>query len=315
MPRASRARIAKIEWPTIWLTAACAAVWMASTYAAGHYGWWPMLAVTVLMVTLHSSLQHEALHGHPTRNRWFNEALVCLPVGVFFPYRRFKTLHLTHHNDARLTDPYEDPESNYFAPDDWAKLPRWMQWVREINNTLIGRLTIGPALGITGFLIAEAKLLASGDRRVILAWLLHVAGLIPVVWWVTVVAGLNPLLYVFAVAYPGYGLLTLRTFAEHQAADAHEERTAVVEDSGFFGLLFLNNNLHAVHHLHPSAAWYELPAIYRDGKERFLARNGGYLFTSYWDLLRQHGLKAKEPVPHPLMGSVEPGSGGGDGRG
>ena len=58
----------------------------------------------------HSSLQHEALHGHPTRSAALNEALVFLPLGLLFPYRRFKMLHLRHHNNSALTDPYDDPE-------------------------------------------------------------------------------------------------------------------------------------------------------------------------------------------------------------
>ena len=42
-------------------------------------------------VALHSSLQHEALHGHPTRHAPVNEALVFLPLGLFYPFRRFKS--------------------------------------------------------------------------------------------------------------------------------------------------------------------------------------------------------------------------------
>ncbi|MBR7508578.1 fatty acid desaturase, partial [Mycobacterium tuberculosis] len=69
------------------------------------------------------SLQHEALHGHPTRSGWLNELLVSLPLGLFYPYRRYKHLHLKHHADERLTDPYDDPESYYRALGDWDKLP------------------------------------------------------------------------------------------------------------------------------------------------------------------------------------------------
>jgi fatty acid desaturase len=291
----------RVEWPTIWLTFACTIVWMAATYAAGVYGWWPLLIVAMLCVTLHSSLQHEALHGHPTRNRLINEALVFPAFGLFFPYRRFKALHLKHHHDPKLTDPFEDPETNYFSPEEWERLPRWMQRIREANNALIGRLTFGPALGIIGFWASELRLIAAGDRRVLAGWLLHAAGLAMVLWWLIAVAGVNMWLYVALAAYPGYALLTLRTFAEHRAAPAHEHRTCIVEDTGFFGFIFLNNNLHVVHHMHPATPWYELPALYRAGKDRFLARNGGYFFASYWELIRAHGLRPKEPVPHPLM--------------
>ena len=103
----------RVEWPTLALLAACYALWGAVTAFYEQIG--PLLLVLLAapLVTLHSSLQHEALHGHPTRSAALNEALVFLPLGLLFPYRRFKTLHLRHHNDAALTDPYDDPECFY----------------------------------------------------------------------------------------------------------------------------------------------------------------------------------------------------------
>ena len=47
--------------------------------------------------------------------RWINEAFVFLPIGLVWPYRRFKSIHLRHHADERLTDPLDDPESYYQA--------------------------------------------------------------------------------------------------------------------------------------------------------------------------------------------------------
>jgi fatty acid desaturase len=35
-------------------------------------------------------------------------------------------------------------------------------------------------------------------------------------------------------------------------------------------LLFLNNNLHAVHHRYPTLPWFELPKRYRTDRERNL---------------------------------------------
>ena len=53
-------------------------------------------------------------------------------------------------------------------------------------------------------------------------------------------------------------------------------RTARIEDRGPLAFLFLNNNLHAVHHMHPTAQWYRLPALYRADRARYLACNEGY---------------------------------------
>ena len=68
----------RIEWPTIAVMVGSTTVWAGAVYLWGVHGWWWMLPVVVLALTLHSSCQHEALHGHPTSDRRINEALVCL---------------------------------------------------------------------------------------------------------------------------------------------------------------------------------------------------------------------------------------------
>ena len=293
--------MSRIEWPTVALILACTATWMASTWLAGH-GYPAMLALAAICVTLHSSCQHEVLHGHPTRSRLVNEAFVFLAPGLFFPYRRFKTLHLQHHNDPLLTDPYEDPETNYLAEADWERMPAPVQWLRQLNNTLLGRIMLGPAIGVIGFYLAEASPISSGDRRVQLAWLLHAAGVAIVLWWAMAVCGLGFWTYLLLVAYPGYSLLTLRTFLEHRAEREVKHRTCIIEDpTGIFGLLFLNNNLHLVHHNQPTVAWYDIPAIYRRDKARLLEQNASYTFPSYWAIVRRYAVRSKGPLPHPFL--------------
>ena len=251
-------------------------------------------------MTLHSSLQHEALHGHPTRSAAINEALVYPPLGLLFPYRRFKTLHLRHHNDAALTDPYDDPESFYLAAADWQRLPSAIRRVLDFNNTFIGRCTIGPLVMLVGFVASEVRLMRRGDARVAGAWLHHLAGVALVLGWTGYVCGMPPGLYA-AAAYIGLCILTVRTFAEHRAHESAAGRSVIVEASPVFGLLFLNNNLHYVHHQHPRVAWYDLPALYRARRAEFLAANDSYSFAGYGEVVRRYLLRPKSPVPHPFM--------------
>jgi fatty acid desaturase len=70
-----------IEWPTWAMLATCYTIWLASIAWHDVLGAWWMVAAAV-MVTLHSSLQHEALHGHPTRSAALNEALVFPALGL-----------------------------------------------------------------------------------------------------------------------------------------------------------------------------------------------------------------------------------------
>jgi fatty acid desaturase len=182
-------------------------------------------------------------------------------------------------------------------------MPPWMQAIRDVNNTLLGRLVLGPAIAITGFWLSEIQLAWAGNRKVRLAWQLHAAGVAIVLVWVIGVCGIGFWTYFFAIAYPGFSLLSVRTFVEHRAEHEYKHRTCVVEDgSGIFGLLFLNNNLHIVHHEMPTVPWYELPKLYREGKDRFLELNGGYTFPSYWAMARRYMLQSKGPVPHPFLG-------------
>ena len=100
--------------------------------------------------------------------------------------------------------------------------------------------------------------------------------------------------------YIALALLRIRTFLEHQAHEKVRGRTVIVEDRGPLALLFLNNNLHVVHHMHPGVPWYQLPRLYRDGKTRFLSINQGYFYRSYAEVFAQYLWRAKDPVPHPL---------------
>ena len=103
--------------------------------------------------------------------------------------------------------------------------------------------------------------------------------------------------------WPAISLTQLRTFAEHRAAPAVGGRSAVVCSGPLFSLLFLNNNLHAVHHAVPGLAWYRLPALWRARRECFEKVNGGYVFAGYDDLARRYLLGPRGPVPHPFLGT------------
>jgi fatty acid desaturase len=288
-----------VEWPTLGLIIACYAVWGGVVFG----GWLPVwLAVLILipMITLHSSLQHEVIHGHPLRSKTLSAALVYPPLGLLIPFERFRDQHLHHHLDSRLTDPYDDPESSYLDPFVWAKLPSPLKFLLNINNSLLGRIVLGPALGQYAFMAADFRAILAGNRAVAWVWLRHFT-LVSVIIWLIVSFSALPFWAYFLGAYAGLSLLKIRTFLEHQAHLRASGRTVIIEDRGPLAWLFLNNNLHAVHHAHPKLAWYRLPATYLEHREHFLRRNHGYFYASYLAVFRAYALQRKEPVPHPLM--------------
>lgn len=293
-------RAGAIEWPTVILITACYTGWAVT--ALFLWPSWPLVGVLVLgiFLAMQSSLMHEASHGHPTRKAWVNELLVGLPIGLVYPFRRFRTLHLRHHADERLTDPFDDPESYYIALWQHREFPALLKWVLAINNTMIGRFVIGPWLGSIGFLLTEARLISAGDRAVRRAWLLHAIGLAVVLPVIQFGFGIPLWLYIVGPVWLGQSLISVRTFAEHQWSERPDGRTIIIERSPF-AFLFLNNNLHLVHHKIPNVAWYRLPALFRERREEWIAMNGGYVFPGYFALLKEFAFKAKEPVVHPVL--------------
>lgn len=292
-----------VEWGTLALILGCYGSWgLALIYLPGV-----SLGATILVLgvvsALHSSLSHEVLHGHPFRSRVLNEALMFLPLTLFIPYGRFRDTHLAHHQDERLTDPYDDPETNFQDPAVWSQMCAMRRALLRVNNTLLGRVLIGPLIGQLCFMAGDWHLARSGDRGVIRDWLLHVLGGTVVIWVVTLTP--TPVWAMVLGAYIGLALLKIRTFLEHRAHEDCHGRTVVIEDQGPLSWLFLNNNLHIVHHMHPGVPWHALPRLYRDNRVDFLEANQGYHYRHYGQIFWRYLLRSKDPVPHPLWSSKD----------
>ena len=232
----TRAMPHEIEWPTLAMMGLAYGAFAAGTLL------WPVsgvlsVIVTALAIAQFSSLQHEVLHGHPFRNQTLNEALVFPALTLTVPYGRFRDTHLAHHHDPILTDPYDDPESNFFDPAVWAHLPGWIKVLFRFNNTLFGRVTLGPVLGNILWLVTEAKLLRQNAPGVRAAWALHLGGLALVAVWLWFAA--MPAWAYLLAAWLGHGLLKIRTFLEHRAheiARAHGTQLQLSTGIGELGL-------------------------------------------------------------------------------
>ena len=294
-----------VEWPTFGLIIATYGVWAWSTTALAALSLPLALIALTLALVLHSSLTHEVIHGHPTPWAGLNAAMMRPALGLVVPYGRFRDQHLAHHYDEKLTDPYDDPETNFMDPAVWTRLPAALRIVLRANNTLLGRLLLGPLLSSIVFMAEDTKAIARGDKGVRNSWLAHGIALLPVLVWVALVAAM-PLWTYLVASYAAMSILRLRTFLEHRAHASARARTVVIEDRGIFAFLFLNNNFHVVHHMHPLVAWYKLPAQYVANRAHYLRRNDGYRYASYWHVIGAYLLRPKDPVPHPLWTQTRP---------
>lgn len=304
-PRRSRY---SVEWPTLVLAIVIYTGWLMLTW------YWESVHLVVLflaggwLIAWHGSLQHEVLHGHPTRFRRINDLIGWFPISLWLPYALYKRSHLKHHNDEWLTDPIEDPESYYLTGDAWARTGAFGRAITTINNTLPGRLIIGPFVSLFTFLGHEMLHLLRGDFRNARIWAVHALGCAGVLYWVMGVCSMPLWVYLLCFGYSGIAFSRLRSFAEHRYAGSKEERTAIVENSPAFGLLFLYNNLHIVHHALPAVPWYKIPALYRKNRDAFIKLNGGLVYNGYLDVTRRYFFRTHHDPVHPQHPETESGT-------
>ena len=290
----------KVEAPTAALAVLIYGLWLGLTYWHRSLPIWVLAPLGAWTVAWHMSLQHEIIHGHPTRSKALNTLIGSWPLSLWLPYEIYRRTHLMHHNDSRLTDPLDDPESYYWTQDQWRALGPLSRAIVGAQSTLLGRVTIGPAWSIFRFWQGMARQLASKDHRLAPIFLRHGLEAAAVLLWVLYVCQMPFWTYFWAFAYAGTALAMVRSYAEHRAEDAEEHRTAIVENSYVFGILFLFNNLHVAHHIRPAMPWYRLPGFYRRNREALIARNGGLVYNTYADVARRYLLRPHDRLLHPF---------------
>lgn len=299
MSEAGRRRVAGVEWPTIGLCGLIYLCWLVLTAVHVLVPVWGLFAFGGLVTAWHASFQHEATHGHPTRNPLINTCLAAPSLLLWLPFGLFRREHLRHHANEALTDPFDDPESFYVVEGDWRGMNPVRRALLCLNNTLAGRMIIGPLLVIAGVSWRQAWLIGRGNREAMRDWLFHLPGLVLILGWLVFVAEMPVWLYVLCFSYPGTALLLLRSFIEHRPDPRQARRTVIVEAGPLLSLLFLNNNLHALHHSQPALPWYRLPAVYRGQRARVLEENGGFRFTGYGEIARRFLFRSKDHPVHP----------------
>lgn len=291
----------RAEWPTWVLIAVIHGGWLATLAYWRELG--PLIG-TVLMIwwcAWYMSLQHELIHGHPTRWPAVNRLFGLLPLAVWYPYRLYRDSHLRHHVDFHLTMPALDTESCYVTPSAWAGMGKPLRSLLWFNKTFCGRVLVGPAIAVSGAWIDAVRQPLRGDWSYVPMWLGHLAMLGAMLWWMDAAFGVSALYYVLAISYPAQSLAMIRSYYEHRPAEDHKQRIVLNEAGWVFRLLFLNNNFHLVHHDLPSLPWYLLPRIYHARRDAYIARSGGFYVRGYGELMRRFALTPVDAPVHPHM--------------
>ena len=294
----SRSWVWRSELPTWGVIIAVYSGWFATL------AWWKtlgLLPATVLLVVFtcwYMSVQHELIHGHPTRVAWFNQLLGSLPLAIWYPYGLYRDSHLAHHRSHLLTLPEDDPESYYFSPHRWQHLSGWRRTVIHLRNTFIGRLLLSPLLDIGQLLAGMVRAFCQRQGKTITMWIVHMALLAVVFIWLAC-CDFPALWYVLMVSYPALAITKIRSFLEHQAADDPLARSVINEAALPWRILFLNLNYHAIHHDLPGVPWYGLRTIYLRDQAAWRQRNRGFLVRGYSEWLRRFLLTPVDVNAHP----------------
>ena len=275
------------DGPTIMLAIVIYGSWSLLLCLHERIPWWILAPVAGYVVQWHSSLQHEAIHSFQGVPKWLRTALVWPPIGVCLPFELFRRSHTLHHRNAHLTFPSEDTESFYHEEEEWEDFGRPWRGLLVINQTFIGRILIGPLLWTSNLCVKESMAIACGNRSNIGIWLRHFAAVTAVFAVVACAFGMPIWRYLIEFVYPGLMFGMMRSFIEHRWGERPTERTAVVESNWLFSLLFLFNNLHAVHHLYPTLPWYRIGRVWRKHEDYIRAHNGGFVFRGYSEIARR----------------------------
>ena len=289
------------EWPTWLLIAVIYAGWFGTLAYWREIGPLPATLLMIWWTAWYMSLQHELLHGHPTPWAWFNRLFGYAPLAIWYPYRLYRESHLRHHIDFQLTMPALDTESTYVSPAVWADMNKPMQKLYWFNKTFWGRMLVGPAIAIVTSWSEVIRQPLRGDWSKVPMWLAHFAMLTGILWSIREAFGVQPLYYILAISYPAQSLAMIRSYYEHRPAAEHKQRIVLNEAGWVLRLLFLNNNLHLVHHDLPSLPWYLLPRIYDGRHDAYAARSGGFHIRGYGELMRRFGFRPIDAPVHPHM--------------
>jgi fatty acid desaturase len=277
----------QIEWPTWGLWVVILTSWLALAHWSAALPLWLGTPLMVLVLAWYLSFQHELTHGHPTRNATVNRLIGLLPLAIWYPFDTYKVDHLKHHEDAHLTEPGLDTESNYITPAQADGLGPVALWLYRTQRTFLGRLVIGPAIVIVSLLTKTCRQASSGEAGALKVWAIHLPLVALLLWALDTFAGISPWRYCFGMAYPALGLVMLRSLYEHRPGALPAHRTVINEAGIFWRLLFLNNNYHAVHHAYPELPWYRIPAAYAADRDGYHTRNGGFIVPGYGWLIRK----------------------------
>lgn len=256
--------------------------WFGLGWALRHWGdvaAWSLLPV-LLLTPMHWGLVHESIHGQLRLKARANEQTGrMLAVLLGLPYEIMRFGHLMHHRFTR--QPYDRPDISTLPRNasTMARVRAWAgyqsrllggMWLAELFAPLVAWVPVRrlPSLALK----ALGNDVQDGDvrRRVVMftsdpvrRWRIRRDFAMLIVALALAIWAYGPWWPIFVATFAARGMwLSIADNLPHYGVAMDEPaRSRNFRAPALGRALLLNQHLHRVHHLYPTAPWHVLPAI------------------------------------------------------
>jgi ring-1,2-phenylacetyl-CoA epoxidase subunit PaaE len=309
-------KVPTLALPTVALYVLTLMLFAGEAYGvlAGDWSHWLTVPMGAAVTFLMFSVLHESTHHAISTNTRVNDAFghVSMPfVAAYTIFPMLKFIHIEHHrntNEPMMVDPDQWTSSGpaWQLPFRWATLDLWylVYYLRRIRERPLTESV--PTVLMFSVVVGAASLLTANGHGADVVWLYLVPqriGVVLLAWWFDYL--------------PHHGLTMT------QREDKYQATRVRVGGESWMTPLFVYQNYHLVHHLHPSVPFYRYVRAWRRNEQAYLDRNAA---ISTWfgrsltpneyrtwrrltdDLAPASGrTSAQRPVFHPLrVSSIEP---------
>jgi ring-1,2-phenylacetyl-CoA epoxidase subunit PaaE len=259
-------KVPRLAWPTALLFVATSGLFAFEAWAVLAAQWAPWVTVPIgaAVTFLMFSVLHEATHHAISTDTRLNNAFGHLSqpfVAAYATLPLIRFIHIEHHrntNEPKVSDPdaWTSEGPWWQLPFRWATIDVWYVtfYVRRLPErpraevavtlaTFVSVVTAFAVIGSTGHLYELAVLYLAPQR----------IGLTVLAWWFDYL--------------PHHGLTAT------QREDKYRATRVRVGGEAWLTPLFVYQNYHLVHHLHPSVPFYRYVRAWRRNEAAYLDRD------------------------------------------
>ncbi|RYJ06450.1 MAG: hypothetical protein EON52_06305, partial [Actinomycetales bacterium] len=289
-------RVPGVAWPTVALY--LGTLGLFGLEMAGLLAWdwsrWVTVPMGAAVTFLMFSVLHESIHHAASSRSWLNAVLghASMPfVVAWATYPLVKFIHIEHHrntNEPKAIDPdgwtHEGPAWQF--PFRWATLDLWYVWFYATHLTSRPRRELMLTATVATAVLSSFGALVATGHGMTLVWAYLVPqrlGVVILAWWFDYL--------------PHHGLTTT------QREDKYRATRIRVGGEGLLTPLFVYQNYHLVHHLHPSVPFYSYVRAWRRNEEAYLDRNAA-ISTWFGRSLTASEYRTWRRLTDPLAGAA-----------